>query len=257
MSKFKKCKVVMLPTNEKAIPVGNIFINQPKGKWNKSKLHIEKCERVTQHGHSWSGNGIKTDIQHLYITSDDKIKEGDLVIGIDPISYGHIDTVKKGEKIGNCYEKIIATTDSFLTILKKFGEYSNDNHERNFPEQPIPSPQPSQSFIEKYIEEYNKGNIITDVLVEYEPVYLSILKEKILGYKLKINSKDNTITIKRVKDSWDKDEVIELCTKAFKAGDKFRLYLDKNALGIANKDIPSSDIILDTMGVDKWIEENL
>ena len=44
---------------------------------------------------------------------------------------------------------------------------------------------------------------------------------------------------------------------AFNAGDKFRLYLDKNATGLGyphDKDIPSSDKIMETMSFDKWIE---
>lgn len=35
-------------------------------------------------------------------------------------------------------------------------------------------PQPSPQFIEKYIESYNSGNIITEVMVEYEPFRMTI-----------------------------------------------------------------------------------
>ena len=44
---------------------------------------------------------------------------------------------------------------------------------------------------------------------------------------------------------------------AFDAGDKFRLYLDKNAVGLGyphDKDIPTSDKVMETMCFDKWIE---
>ena len=44
---------------------------------------------------------------------------------------------------------------------------------------------------------------------------------------------------------------------AFNAGDKFRLYLDKNAVGLGyphDKDIPTSDTVMKTMSFDKWIE---
>jgi len=44
---------------------------------------------------------------------------------------------------------------------------------------------------------------------------------------------------------------------AFNAGDKYRLYLDKNAVGLGyphDKDIPTSDNIRKTMCFDKWIE---
>ena len=72
-------------------------------------------------------------------------------------------------------------------------------------------PKPSQSFIEKYIEKYNKGEQITDVLVEY----WAHTEEH---PQLKINPKDNTITIKPVKDSWNREEVVQLASNAFRAG---------------------------------------
>lgn len=53
------------------------------------------------------------------------------------------------------------------------------------------------------------------------------------------------------------EEIKELCRKAFEAGDKFRLYLDKNAIGIANKGIPPSEVVLDTMNFDSWSKQHL
>lgn len=44
---------------------------------------------------------------------------------------------------------------------------------------------------------------------------------------------------------------------AFNAGDEYRLYLDKNAIGMGapyDKDIPSSDKVMETMCFEKWIE---
>ena len=115
-------------------------------------------------------------------------------------------------------EKIIATTD--ISLVKEY----------NLPE-------PSQSFIQKYIEEYNKGNTITDVLVEYE--FDNEGHTDNPGWhnqKLKVNSKDNTITIKKVKDSWNKEEVIKLL---FKCKDFLQRY---------NKE---------SISFDKWVKENL
>ena len=78
----------------------------------------------------------------------------------------------------------------------------------------ITIPKPSDSFISKYIEEYNKGNIITDLLVEYEEgKSYSGNEGLIIKEWLKINPKDNTITIKKAKDSWNKEEVIRLLEK--------------------------------------------
>ena len=90
-------------------------------------------------------------------------------------------------------------------------------------------PQPSSGFVKKWIEEANKDNIITDVLVEYENIYIdsfgttivqhekdsdSYLKQcTFVNSKLKINPKDNTITIKKVKEIYTKKEVYQILEK--------------------------------------------
>ena len=111
------------------------------------------------------------------------------------------------------YREVLATTDS--SLWRPSHKYASDV---------ILLPQPSQQFIEKFIEEYNRGNVITDVLIEYE----LISNEEYFGNtvnpdddvpyfdeRLKINYNDNTITIKKVKDSYTREEVIELCKQAF------------------------------------------
>ena len=135
--------------------------------------------------------------QHLYIISDDEAKENDLYIESDHKGFGFIKY------------KIIATTDISLKL-----------------------PQPSQQFIEKYIESYNKGEIITDVLVEYHGSFGHYDGDT--WYAPKVNPKDNTITIKKLKDSWNREEVIKL------------LNILNNTLNIG------SDLTLE-----QWIEENL
>ena len=194
MEQFKRAKVVMLPTNEKT----NI-INTNQGLLYNSNDYI----------------GIN---QHLYIISDDEIKEGDYYI-IDDIP----ELLKNnGLKFIDDYcKKVIATTDTSLYIHQK--------ETISLPERVFYLPQPSKQFIEKYIEEYNKGNIITDVLVEYENIYIdsfgttivqhekdsdSYLKQcTFVNSKLKINPKDNTITIKKVKEIYTKKEVYQILEK--------------------------------------------
>ena len=82
-------------------------------------------------------------------------------------------------------EKIIATTD--ISLVKEYN-----------------LPQPSQQFIQKYIEEYNRGNIITDVLVEYELIsneeyFLNTINPDddvpYFDENLKINPKNNSLNI--------------------------------------------------------------
>ena len=221
---FKKCQVVILPSNKKA---SNILLKDNK------ELYFQYKEPLTNYK-----------CQHLYITSDDEIKENDWcydkILNIVFQTDKHTD-FKYINQTDNVL-KIIATTDSSLTMLKKFGEYSNDNHERDFPEYPIPLPKPSQSFIEVFVREYNKGNIITDVLVEYKGKYRTNPDGEPIGlpvhnYQPKVNPKDNTITIKKVKDTlkdiMDKspeirEEVIAFakkyanrCQAPIQAGDKW------------------------------------
>lgn len=194
MSTLKKHKVVMLPTNEKATIIGKykdvdkLVFNTPKD--------IPRGEQ-----------------KHLYIISDEEIKEGDWGIGhakgINGIGTGYYvfkhdnSNIAKVNALAEGSKKIIATTDKSLGLAS-----------------------PSTSFIEKFVEEYNKDNVITDVMVEYEELARAVGKplekldsgvddfdKKIIGHKLKINPKDNTITIKKVKDSWSREEVIDLLTR--------------------------------------------
>ena len=195
MEQFKRAKVVMLSTkNTSPINLCALYLHNSKI-FNHPKNSIS---------------------QHLYIISDDEIKEGDLHITSDH------------EGFGDRKYKIISSTDASLGL-----------------------PQPSQQFIEKYIEGYNRDNIITDVLVEYESKFETIQKglpgfpEDDISWwtnKVKINPKDNTITIKKIKNSWNKEEVIEF-------GNKVREYC-KNTY----KEDSLHRVFFEW---DKWIEENL
>jgi len=86
--------------------------------------------------------------QHLYILSDDEIKETDW-------KYNVVNKSITKQDGGFSYEsdkKIIATTDSSL----------------NLPLISSVDPKVFFSFIHYFISEYNKGNVISSVSVEYE-----------------------------------------------------------------------------------------
>jgi len=190
MSTLKKVQVVMLPTNEKA----NLFIDK------NQLLYFPDHKRSYV---EWKD----VQYQHLYFLSNEEIKEGDWVYNsiskeIYQFKENHVD-----------YEnKIIATTDSSLKIHPM---QMNTPHYDYLPE-------PSQSFLEVYVREYNRGHQIKEVQVEYEEhlefsdntqgrqAIINLEKD---WYRLKVNPKDNTITIKRVKESWNREEVIELLDK--------------------------------------------
>lgn len=92
------------------------------------------------------------------------------------------------------YREVLATTDSSLII-----ESNMDIHEipTQYVEEDTCLPKPSRAFVEKYLKEYNKGRQIINALVEYEKCF-SFTNGK--RWLLKV-SKDNTITIKKVKDT--------------------------------------------------------
>ena len=131
-------------------------------------------------------------------------------------------------------KKIIATT----TYLK-----STKWHSTCFSGEEIyePLPQPSQEFIDVFVREYNKGNIITEVMVEYESYCNCKIENNVkqcnlscCNYLPKINPKDNTITIRKIKDSWTKEEVTEYGKLAFEIGRNFQLTGENNIKEIEN-----------------------
>ena len=200
---LKRCKVVMLPTNEKTKYL-MVYSDVEK---TKGKLIL---------------NGLKNDeykeYQNFYIISDDEIKEGDWFINdLNQIkkctsrdTEGHIDFEGGFNTKPSSCKKIIATTDTSLgnyiwnQTNKKAKPYNVQQNIETTKKVFIPLPQPSQQFIQKFVEEYNKGNIITDVLVEYELIsneeYFgnTINPDDDVPYfdeNLKINPKDNSLNI--------------------------------------------------------------
>ena len=184
---------------------------------------------------------IKNKNGNLFITSDEEIKEGDWCFNSHdnqiwkykpspcPLPYwGNKDTLTK----------IIATTDISLISINE--QYFNINKSRKSAilEQKT-LPQIPQQFIEKWIEEYNKGSLITEVMVEYktEEYCLPMPNIHIKQYReiLKINF-DNTINIKPIKNTWNREEVVKLLHKSHCL--KSISFIQNNSL-------------------DKWLEENL
>ena len=219
MEQFKRKQVVMLQTNvTNGQSISNIYLNK---KTNKLNLGFIK--------EYFNFN------QHLYITSDDKMKEGDFYYCLQSnkickSNKQDIIVFKRTPEVLVAFKKIIATTDTSLNL-----------------------PQPSQQFIEEYIEEYNKDNVITNVLVKYE--HFDELGNYIDNnyhfkgdiWKLKIKAKDNTITIKKVKDNWCREEIIKLF---------HQFGSEATSKQISFNHIPS-EFIADKLEIDKWIEKNL
>jgi hypothetical protein len=234
MKNEKKCKVLLLPTNEKAT-IGSIVTRPSDNRMAIVNVLTKDDTQPCIH-------------QHLYFLSDEEIKEGDWCIIKDhayskPIQVNKIigsEVALKTDKVivlnqslKDC-NKIIAITDKSLMQHDKTPIGENVNGLWKI------LPQPSQSFIEKFVEEYNKGNVITEVMVEYhEDIYFQ--DELQARGKLKINPKDNTITIRKAKDSWSREEVV--------------LFAEKYARMVQEKEIQLNGY--KAIHNHKWIEENL
>lgn len=194
---FKKTKVVMLPTNEKANNCPILYF--PKtGRLNKRAYSDEELQ---------AGKGLiklEYTTNHLYFLSDEEIKEGDWCVNLAHKLVVKPTDIEWANSNKDNLKKIIATTDR-LEIPYQFDKWSI-------------IPQPSEGFIQKFVESYNRGNPITEADVEYnEGQCHKTICDDNCSYpncfeqgELKINPKDNSITIKKVKDSWTRDEVISL-----------------------------------------------
>ena len=257
MTKFKNAQVIILPTQDKS-SFGLLH--------ESNNLHI------------YNGNDLLYNLaisQNLYVVNDDKIQVGDWFIDITKLNYGELyqsigysnnkgyeNWIKSSvgiikEPITQC-KKVIATTDKSLQPKcdGKCAKY----------ECICLLPQPSDPFITKYIDSYNQGKIITDVLVEYTykktivygnltltengngdgsyyscincDVENTISKEELLLNnikieEIKINDKFNTITIKEIKNTYSREEVENLIYSAMKdiqytSLDVFRDWIAKN-----------------------------
>ena len=224
---LKKCKMVILPTNQqtKYLMVYS-DVEKTKGKLILSGLKNDEYKEY----------------QHFYIISYiEKPNKGDYYI-IDDVP----ELLKNNGLVfidDNC-RQVIATTDASLYIHQK--------ETVSLPERVFYLPQPPQQFIEKYIEEYNKGREIKEVLVEYELIsneeyFLNTINPDddvpYFDENLKINPKYNTITIKKVKDSYTREEVEKLCKKAYREGQ--------------NYDAPDQCVMSDKISIEEFIRQNL
>lgn len=214
----KQCNVVMLPTEKES----NIVIY--RGETESFLSYYEEGRRVSPTKEFAQ--------QHLYILSDDEIKNNDFILYCldkEPIQYKEncMEQSIKLQEYG--YKKIIASTDKSIQALKfegsKLEAFSKIlvGVKANI----------SESFVQKYIFSYNKGERIDKVMVEYEHIspYWENQKDHSIcfseeevnkqggsyiyhsGDKLKVNSKTNSIIITKIKNSWTRDEVISLLNK--------------------------------------------
>lgn len=218
METKKRCKVVMLPTEDKS----PIFICN-----NMLSLH-ERNQNILS-----GKNGFDTIHQHLYVISNDEINEGDWCY------HKASKTIVKYPKNGFPKDhalKVIASTDRL--VVKETPVRSADSFDLTVytDKEYIPNIHPL--FIQQYVNEYNKDNKIEFIEVVFifnttnedwskRPVELS-------GYYTPKVDHANYIFTSHVKDSWTREEVITLVTNALYA--KGAWYQEE---------------------IDEWIEKNI
>ena len=229
-TKRKECKVVMLPTEDNSVIT---MFEHDTLKYNLSLQ--EKMKGVC----GWTN-------QHLYIISDDKIKEDDWFVWkdnnqINQAGSGRLDLgILNKHLINRDVSKIIATTDKSLKLT-----HSNINSIKIDTKDTNLLSQPSKAFIEKYC----KVGGIDKVMVEYEydELETKFRNAQIKGrwakylpengeFKLKTNS-HNEITIHPIKNSYSREEVINLLDKfnnheveadPFRYGEEFDKWIKEN-----------------------------
>lgn len=188
MNQDKKIQVVMLATDRSELC---IMVNH-----NEYKIGTDEENLFLQYSKDFSYGSSITDNsqspQHLYFLSDDEIKEDD---------------VKSTDWFINLKDNsLFQVLDDEMIVIKNVKKIITST------DKSLGLSEPSKEWIEYYISEYNKGNIITEVMVEYEndieQNHKDLDKRRTIydslpdNYRLKVNP-DSTINIKPVEDTWD------------------------------------------------------
>lgn len=238
---YRYSNIVMLETDKQG-QFGIILVKDKRD----NLLHLYRADK-------FSNNNLT--VQHLYFLSTDKICEGDWYL---------VELFKvTGESIGLQLEQCKQTEESWIN---NFDVASTRHKENCFKVIAATNPEcnllkPSDSFLQVYIDAYNKGEKIEECLVEYEKYWanskgakgntfteVALFEESIndydaiLVYYPKITKGE--ITIRKAKDSWSNEEVEMLCRKAYREGAAYSIGSHDNF-----KQIHLTE--------NEWISENL
>jgi len=219
----KTVKVVMLSTEKADI----IHLN----------LHLNKLSIFNKP----YPNGDNTKSQHLYLTSDEEIKEGDWVIENSNIIVKVVSLFED-----NCLVKNNTAYNTNLKLCKKIVATTDNSINVNYPIAEIP-----ESFIQAYIKAYNEGNTITEVTVEYEQIkkreITSIGTMSISNTFITKTRSDNTVIVHQAK-MYTRDEVEKLLGK---------ILADSNNPKYTVQDRGDRFTMDQIFPLNKWIQDNL
>ena len=233
----KTVKVVMLATT-KSNKDGDIVLNDAKI-LEPNQVRLAQLNVLTVDSDQPCTN------QHLYLISDDEIKEGDWYIATDiksVIQCNKVTTYIHGgstQSPKDLAKKIIATTDISIndSVEPKNREFVKAYNQL--------LPQIPESFIQAYIKAYNEGKPITEVDLEY----------KLDNYNLKGNKRiitpktrpDNTVIVHQAK-MYTRDEVEKLLGK---------ILADSNNPKYTVQDRGDRFTMDQIFPLNKWIQDNL
>lgn len=212
MATYKRCSVMLLCLGEKAICKGDLAI-------------VNTNQRLYQLLVSNDRSSNPDKLAHIYILSEDKdeiINTGDWYYDTED---NRIDQLREDELCMSYDRKIIATTNQVMRL-----------------------PRLPKVFIEKFITTFNKDEYIEFAMVEYDekrlnedfsqtPVLVTI------EYFPKVD-KGNHITIKRIKDTYTREEHIKDIKTAV-----------QDAISYPEKFV--TGICFDNSLFDEWLEKNL
>lgn len=227
---MKKTKqILMLPTEEES------FITK----------HLANNDLAPFQGLPYRYVGETFQNQHLYIVSDEQIKEGDWVyITLKPSICQYKDVIGK-----EWCKKIIATTDKSLEVFIPHMDCNGMGCDECLHNK---LPQIPELFIEVYIEYFNSNKPITEVEVEYEEFNKKQVCVGMVGkpakpiynyigeHRLKLQ-KDNTIEISLVENN--------------SIGTYIAVFVDgeyKNIVIVQAEDIDDADRKLKEQGFEWW-----
>lgn len=238
----KRAKVHMLPTEEKT---DIIFVT--RGSMNE----LRYVPTLLKEGLTLLDKEFKC--QHLYITTDEEIKNGDKILWEGKI-YDYQEFMSMKTPVYTDYFKIIATTNPKLTTKEviRVGDRVH-SEKQDFNDQIVSTessaelynksdhyfkalPQIPQDFIKAYCEQGGIDEV--DVEMEEESRFAY---EGDTRYTLKVDPIHNTITTHRIVEKmYSREEVEELCRNSHLLGMKETL-----------PGYPKPETI------DEWIKENL
>lgn len=181
---YLKCRVELIPTEDRNAPIhAEIYSKKDKLKLS-TIVPDDKLDIIIQHYHL------------VILDSNREYKKGDLIFSNERM----LEWGKVYEATCNYHPNYTFFCPTVISSTNKYLEL----------------PLPSQSFIEKYVEMYNKDKQIGEVMVELNTQPLPE-DELQLDFCLKVD-KYYTITTRKIKDSWTDEEVDVLLQRTFTEG---------------------------------------